>query len=124
MVFFLNRGESLSHDLFHHAGEGLGVMLRESGEDLAIECDLLLCGSSDEFGVGMTERAESGVDLHAPKAAEVVLLVLAVCELVDTGLAKSDLCLDLLAGATMTEALGELEYLAAMFVGDDSSFDA
>ncbi len=99
-------------------------MLRQGGEDLAVEYDLLLCGDTDELGVGMTKRAESGVDLHAPKAAEVILLVLAVCELIDSGLAQGNLCFDLLVGATITKTFCELEYLAAVFVGCDSSFDA
>lgn len=124
MVFFLNRGESLSHDLFHHAGEGFGVVLRQGGENLAVEHDLLLCGGTNELGVGVSKRAESGVDLHAPKSAEVVLLVLAVCELIDSGLAQGNLCFDLLVGATITKTFCELKYLAAVFVGCDSSFDA
>lgn len=100
------------------------MMLGQGGEDLAIKGDLLLEFGPDELRVRVTKRAKSCVDLHAPEAAEVVLLVLAVGELVDTCLAEGNLCLDLLAGASMAEALCKLQDLTAVFVGGDSSFDA
>lgn len=97
---------------------------RQGGEDLAVDDDVLLCFRSDEFRVGMTERAKSGVDLHAEESAEIGFLVLAVCELVDSRLAESDLCFDLLAASSVTKTLCKLEDLASVFICGYSSFDA
>ena len=99
-------------------------MLGQGGEDLAIKSNLLLEFGTDELRVRVTKRAKAGINLHAPEAAEVVLLVLAVGELVDTGLAEGDLRLDLFPRASMAKTLCEFQDLIAVFVGGDSSFDA
>jgi len=96
----------------------------ECCEDLAVEDDLLLRCSSNELTEGVSEGAKSGVDLDLPQAAEVVLLVLTVCELIAPGFAEGDLCLDLFLGAAETIALCSLQYRAAALIGSCSSFDA
>lgn len=99
-------------------------MFGQGGEDLAVEEDLLLECRADELRVRKSERLQSCADLVLPHAAEVVLLVLAVHELVDSGLSDGDLRLLLLGGAAEAVALGCTEHLAAVLIGRGSSFDA
>ncbi len=114
MVSFLLCG----HYIFGDALKRLWVELGEGGEDLAVEEDLLLQGSTDELRVGEARphSAERGVDLDRPHAAEIIFLVLAVCELICASFAECDFGFDLFLGATVAETLRVFQDSAAAFV--------
>src|SRR3989454_6961964 len=72
------RGGGLRTGDLCDAGEGLGVVERERGQDLAIDLDPGGFEPGDQLAVGEPVRARRGVDAHDPQRAEVALALLAV----------------------------------------------
>jgi hypothetical protein len=97
-----------------HAGEGLRIVDREVSHDLLVDRDTILAHCADELRERSIERSKSCRNLDLPEAAEVILLVAAMSECVDTRLADCHLRLDLLVRATIAVTLSCAEYIAAM----------
>src|SRR5256712_1555830 len=72
------RGGGLRAGDLCDAGEGLGVVERERGQDLAIDLDPGDFEPGNQLAVGEPVRARRGVDAHDPQRAEVALALLAV----------------------------------------------
>src|SRR3989442_3563932 len=72
------RGGGLRAGDLCDAGEGLGVVERERGQDLAIDLDPGGFEPAHQLAVGEPVRARRGVDAHDPQRAQVALALLAV----------------------------------------------
>jgi hypothetical protein len=72
-------------DQSHNRLEALGIGDGHVGEDLAIEFDVGLEQSGDEFAVAEAQRADGGVDARDPEPAEISLSVAAIAVGVDAG---------------------------------------
>ena len=90
-------------------------MLGEVGHDFAVDDDVLCFEGADEFAVSCSERAESGVHLHAPETAEDIFLCATVCECMRSRVCDSVLRLDLFCAAPKTIAFYLLKDIAALF---------
>lgn len=88
---------------------------------LAVEGQTGFLGGTHPFAVGVfgVDRAQSGVDLDVPKAAEVALLVAAVGESIGAGMSQRFIGGALGIGSAQAEALGLAQGVAAILQGMD-----